>query len=252
MNRFEALHALGLEEGASDEDVRLAHYGLRTAAKELDLSDCEQEAHAVEAVIAHAGESKDFLLNARNQSAMRKMKSYVAPKKRGKLTVTPVEEKTARLHGFERVRDVLTAHLDEERSRRGGSLIVLALCIVVSFILLRYLRATPRVVGFAIVGVFAIAGSTVLTKAQMHIRKLRPHVIEVDDRILGLKRELGLVVEEEDDPAVRRAQEEAVSTVPAGTPRVETSGPEVFLPYDTDADIEDAEDDADGQDEKDR
>ena len=39
MNRFEALHTLGLEEGASDEDITMALYGLEKAVGEFDFSD---------------------------------------------------------------------------------------------------------------------------------------------------------------------------------------------------------------------
>lgn len=208
MNRFEALHTLGLEENASEEDVRLAYYGLEKAVRAFDFSDAERIAARVEGLLEHAKEARRFLLSARNQTVARKVRSYAA-KQRGKLTVTPVQEKTARLHGLEQLRGLVVAYHGEERGKRRTSIFVLVVCIIVSFVALRYLRAMPRVVAFTVLGAVAIGGSTVLTQSHLQVRKARAHVLEIDDAIAALRRELGLEPAEEDGydaaEAVRRA-----------------------------------------------
>lgn len=195
MNRFEALHALGLEEDATDDEVRLSYYGLSKAVDAFDFSDAERIVRRVEGMRDHAKESKTFLLRTRNKTVARKVQSYSA-KQRGKVTVTPVEEKTARLHGLERLRGVLIGYLDEERTKRRTSIFVLVGCIVVSFVTIRYLRAMPRIIAFSVLGAVAIAGSTVLTRSALQVRKARAHIAEVDDAIGALRRELGLDPEE--------------------------------------------------------
>lgn len=207
MNRFEALHTLGLEENATDDDVRLAYYGLEKAATAFDFSDSDQIAHRVSGMLDRAKESRTFLLNARNQTVARKVQSYSA-KQRGKVAVTPVEEQTARLHGLEKLRALLISFLYNERSRRRTSIFVLIGCIVVSFVILRYLRGMPRVAVFAVLGAVAIAGTTVFTAALLQVRKARAHVASIDGKIAELRTALGLdpVAEEEgqcrdgDDP----------------------------------------------------
>ena len=208
MNRFEALHALGLEENASEEDVRLAYYGLEKAVGTFDFSDSERIDQRVKGMVEHAKESRNFLLSVRNQTVARKVRSFAA-KQRGKLSVTPVEEKTARLHGLEQLRGVIVSYHSEERSKRRGSIIALLACIVVGFIGIRYLRGGPRVVAFSIIGAIAVAGSTILTASHLQVRKARAHVLELDDAIAGLRRELGLEPPEEDGYDAAEAQRRA-------------------------------------------
>lgn len=198
MNRFEALHALGLEEDASEQDVRLACYGLEKAAAEFDFSDQERLNGQIEGTVNHAKEARSFLLSSRNQTAARKGQAPTS-KKRGKLTVTPTEEKTAHLGGLERVREVVLGYAYNERSKIRGSIIALLLCIVVSFVILRYLRGMPRIVTFAIIGAVAVAGSSILTSAIMQSRKARAHVVELDAVIEPLRRDLGLEPVEGED-----------------------------------------------------
>ena len=192
MNRFEALHALGLEDGASDEDVRLACYGIEKAVASFDVSGEEHLAHRAEGLVDHARASKKFLLSSRSKTAARKVHEASANRK-ARLSVTPTEEKTARLRGYERLRLQILSYFNGERSKRRASIILLVVCIVVSFILLRYLRGMPRVVGFTVIGAAAIAGSTILTSAHMQIKKVKPYLLDIDARILELRRALGLV-----------------------------------------------------------
>lgn len=231
MNRFEALHTLGLEENASDEDVRLACYGLEKAVKAFDFSDSERIAQRVQSLSERAKEAKGFLLSARNKTVARKVRSY-ASKQRGKLTVTPVQEKTARLHGLERLRAVLIAYHDEERGKRRGSILTLLVCIVVSFVTLRYLRGMPRMVVFAVLGAVAIGGSTLLTNSHLQVRKARDHVLHVDGAIAALRRELGLEPAEDGD----RAAAEAVRRADGAARRLgEGSGDPAGAPQEADA-----------------
>lgn len=204
MNRFEALHALGLEENATDDDVRLAYYGLEKAVEAFDFSDAERIDRQVERMISHALEAKTFLLKARNKTAARKVQSY-QEHPRGKVSVTPVEEKTTRLHGLERLRNLLIAFLDQELTYRRTSISILVGCIVVSFITIRYLHGMPRIVVFCVLAAIAVAGSTLLTGSSKQIQLARGHVAEVDEAIAGLRQELGL------DPDEETAEADAVS-----------------------------------------
>ena len=65
MNRYEALNALGLEEGASEQDVRLAYYGLKKAAQTQDFSDKKQLEERIEEQLMRATECRDYLLAPR-------------------------------------------------------------------------------------------------------------------------------------------------------------------------------------------
>lgn len=198
MNRFEALHTLGLEDGASDEDVRLACYGIEKAAASIDLSEEEHLARRAEGLVDHAKASKKYLLSNRSKTAARKVHEHSVNRK-ARLSVTPLQEKQARLNGYERLRLQFVSYYNGERSKLRGSIILLVVCIVVSFILLRYLRGMPRIVGFGVIGAAAIAGSTILTSSWMQVKKVKPYVLDIDDRILALRRELGLVPEEEEE-----------------------------------------------------
>jgi|GEM_PF-2500985 len=212
MNRFEALHALGLEDGASDEDVRLACYGIEKAVASFDLSEEENLARRAEGLVDHARASKKYLLSSRSKTAARKVHEHSANRK-ARLNVTPVEEKAARLRGYERLRLQFVSYFNGERGKRRGSVILLVVCIVVSFILLRYLRGMPRVVGFGVIGAAAIAGSTILTQAHMQVKKVKPYILDIDARILALRQELGLVPrEDEQDDAGSVAAAALVAT----------------------------------------
>lgn len=200
MNRFEALHALGLEDGASDEDVRLACYGIEKAVASFDVSGEEHLARRAEGLVDHARASKKFLLSSRSKTAARKVHEASSNRK-ARLSVTPAEEKSARLRGYERLRLQILSYFNGERSKRRASIMLLVACIVVSFILLRYLRGMPRVVGFTIIGAAAIAGSTILTSSHMQIKKVKPYLLDIDARILELRRELGLVPQEGEEEA---------------------------------------------------
>lgn len=204
MNRFEALHALGLEENATDDDVRLAYYGLEKAVEAFDFSDAEHIGRQVERMINHASEAKTFLLKARNKTAARKVQSY-QERPRGKVSVTPAQEKTTRLHGLERLRTLLVGFLDTQLTHRRTSIFILIGCVVVSFITIRYLRGMPRIVVFCVLAAIAVAGSTLLTGSSKQIRLARGHVEEVDAAIAELRRELGL------DPDEKTAEADAVS-----------------------------------------
>ena len=147
----------------------------------------------VEGLLNRAKEARDFLLNPRNRTAARQVRSYTDQRKNTPVKVTPTEAKLARLHGLERLRTVLVGVLGNERYRRNRSIAVLLGCVVVGFIVLRYLRMMQlRIVAFIILAAVAIAGSTILTNAQMQIRRLKPHVVDLDEKIIELRLELGL------------------------------------------------------------
>lgn len=213
LNRFEALHVLGLDETASDEDIRLAYYGLTKAVKLDDYAASERVSHRVEALLSRAKEARDFLLSKRNQTAARMVQQYTGTKKRAKVTVSSEEEKTARLHGLETVRALLVSYLVEERSKRRSCIWALVACVVVGFVVLRYIRVMPaRVAAFTVLAGVAIAASTILTSAHGQVRTTRGYIADLDVPIRALRVELGLQPPEEDGydsvEARERAQDE--------------------------------------------
>ena len=207
MNRFEALHALGLEEGASDEDITMALYGLEKAATQFDFSDIPPLAKRVDHCLSSARDAKKFLLNARNRSAARQVESISAARK-GKVRVTALEEKQARLKGLEQLRQQVCIYLGTQQDARRNSIIVLLCCIVVGFVALRYIRLMMmRMAVFTVLAIVAVVGSSVLTRAILTIRKLKVHVLDVDDAIAKYKKDLGLDDEGEEAVADPKALE---------------------------------------------
>ena len=62
MNRFEALNVLGLEEGASQQDVRLVYYGVRKAVETQDFTTNDRILMSVTAMRERVKEAHDFLI----------------------------------------------------------------------------------------------------------------------------------------------------------------------------------------------
>ena len=201
MNRFEALNILGLEEGASEQDVRLAYYGLEKAVESCDFGDSEQLATASENMLLRAGRARDFLLSDRHQTAARKSRSAPAAKSSKKLQVSAEQQKTVLLRGFEKLRNLFLSFLENDRTKVRYSLVVIALVIVACFIVIRFLRAAPRYVAVGILAAFAVTASVILTTSQLRVRKTRGFLAGLEERIELLKRELGLVEEPEPDAA---------------------------------------------------
>ena len=209
VNRFEALNVLGLDEQASDVDIRLAYYGVQKAVESHDLSDNEHLVVRVNALRDRAKEARDFLLT--HGTGAPRPGSSAGPRRTGgvvgaafgrkkrapeKLSVTSDEEKKARLDGLEAVRVCLLTYRDGQASRRLTCLVVILICIVVGFIVLRYIRAMPpRIASFSVIAVAAIAGSTGFTAAHLQCRSVKRHLLEIDETIHGLRVDLGL-----DDP----------------------------------------------------
>ena len=198
MNRFEALNTLGLEETATDDDVRLAYYGLEKAVESTAYGDDPRVIGQVEGLMNRAKEARSFLLNNRNKTAATRVRSYT-DKRRGPVKVSPVEAKTAQLHGYERLRTLLMGVLSNERYKRNMSIFALVMCVVVGFVLLKYLRfMQARIIAFVILAAVAIAGSTILTNSQLRIRRLKPYVLDLDTVIINLRLDLGLDLAEGD------------------------------------------------------
>ncbi len=209
VNRFEALNVLGLDEQASDTDIRMAYYGVQKAAETQDFSDNEHIAVRVNALLDRTKEARDFLLT--HGTGAPKPGSSSGPRRTGgavgaafgrkkrapeKLSVTSDEEKKARLDGLESLRVCLLTYRDGQASRRLTCLVIILCCIVVGFIVLRYIRAMPpRIVSFSAIAIAAIASSTGFTAAHLQCRNTKRHVLDIDERIHELRVDLGL-----DDP----------------------------------------------------
>ena len=192
MNRFEALHALGLEEGASDEDITMALYGLEKAVGEFDFSDIPALQNRVDHFLNKAREAKKYLLNPHNRSAARQVDSYANPHK-GKTRVTALVEKKSRLKGVELLRQQVCIYLGVQQEARRNSIIALLVCIVVGFVALRYVRLMmARITIFTVLAVAAVVASTVLTRSILTCRKLKGHILAIDESIASFKCALGL------------------------------------------------------------
>lgn len=204
MNRFEALNVLNLDESATDDDVRLAYYGLDRAVKSLDFSDSERLALRITSYQDRSKEARDYLL-ANGIGPTKRTGGVVGgafrrKPRREKLSITRERELEARLQGYERLRVCLLGYRDHEMSHRLTCFIVLLVCIVLGFVILRYLRMMPRAVAFGVVVVIAVAGSTGFTSAHLQCRTAKRHLLAVDDEIHQIRVALGLDPEDEEDP----------------------------------------------------
>lgn len=202
---------LGLDEQASENDIRLAYYGLQKAIEAQDFSDNEHITLRVNALRDRTKEARDFLLahgtgaagtsrGATTGGARRTGgavgRAFSRKKAPGKLSVTSDEEKKARLDGLESVRVCLLTYRDGQASKRLTSLVVILICIVVGFIVLRYIRAMPpRIISFSVIALAAVAASTTFTTSHLQCRNTKRHVMAIDEQIDELRRDLGL-----DDP----------------------------------------------------
>ena len=204
MNRFEALHALGLEEGSSDDDVTMALYGIEKASKRYDFSDVEPLQRRVERSVQTARDAKKFMFNAHNRASAKQVLSF-KEKPREKLRVTALESRRALLSGTEFVRRQVCIYLGTQQDNRRNSILALVLCVVVGFILLRYVRVlVARMTMFGVLAVAAVIGSTVLTRSILTIRKVKAHLVEIDDDIAAYRHDLGL---DDDDKAAEEEDE---------------------------------------------
>lgn len=202
MNRLEALHALDLDETATDSDVRLAYYGIAKAVSSQDFSGEDQIQGRVDGFLAHAKEARDYLLangavKSKRTGGMVDKVLRARPKEE-KIKVSALDDKWARLSGLQQLRVFLLSYRDHEQTLRNRSVLILIACIVASFIMIRYLRAAPRVVAIALLAVIAVFGSTVFTTSQVRCRHARSHLLDLDERIQGLSADLGLETNEPD------------------------------------------------------
>ena len=201
MNRFEALHTLGLEDGATDDEIRLAYYGIERSIEPNEFADIESVRRSAAGLLDRAKQSRDYLLdlNANKTAAQMVVERAVGRKKKPKLSITAEQDKRARLNGLEKMRLIAVSHLDSQRTARNMSILAIVICIIVSFVVLRYIRAMqPRVLIFTVIAIVAVVASTILTTSLMGVRKSKAHVVALDERIDDLKRKLGIITDEED------------------------------------------------------
>ena len=204
VNRFEALHILDLDETATDEDVRLAYYGIDKALRSQAFDENERLWPRVRGFGDHAREARDFLLangaKAAGGAGAAMGRAFRATKKRGeRLRVSAEDEAWARLSGLQSLRAFVLSYRDGQLSTRRTALMVLAACVVASFFALRFLRGMPRIVGFCVLAVVAVAGSTALTTSMRQCAYVRDVVDAMDRDILRLRVRLGIAEEPDDD-----------------------------------------------------
>ena len=189
---------MGLDETADEHDVRLAYYGLAKAAETQDFEGEEELAPQVKGLLNRAKQARDFLLVNGTQSGQRasaasKFVNAAKSTKQEKLSITSSEDAQSRLTGLGRLRMQLLGYRDAQISRRNMSIILIVACIVVGFIVLRYVRAmAPRMTATMIIAIFAIIGSVTLTSSQKHCRTVNAHLVDIDARMAELRVKLGI------------------------------------------------------------
>lgn len=256
MNRYEALNALGLQEGASEQDVRLAYYGLKKAVETQDFSEDKGKiSERVELQLERAKECRDYLLAngtsneghiGRSGGAVRGILNR--KKASGKMEITAERDKQARLAGLERLRINLLTYRDQEHSRRMTCILVIVIAIVVGFVALRYVRVVaPRAIIMVAVGAAAIVSSTLFTTAHMQCRAAKRHLLDVDERIHKLRVALGIEEEEaEEESGAGKGLDP--SELPASAGRTAIENADEFLtniaPDKTSSDDEEEPDDS--------
>lgn len=202
VNRFEALNILDLDETATEQDIRLAYYGIEKAVATQNFDQDEKFGPRVNGFLDHAREARDFLLENGATKGSKTQKSFsqafrdasdpTEKKKTGKLRVSAQDDAWARLSGLQALRVFVLSYRDHETSLRNQSIGVLIACIIVSFIMLRYLRGMPRIAVVSVLVIIAAVGSATLTTSQRQCRTARTYVMDIDSRIHVLKDKLGI------------------------------------------------------------
>ena len=224
MNRFEAQNTLGLEENPDERDVRLAFYGIDKTVDPSEFWDTERLQQRIQNYYDRAKTARDFLLDSLRK-AQGKSRFFKGKQESQAISATSEEVKSSRLYGLKRLSGIVVGYMNENKARRAWCIGIIGICIVLSFIVLRYLRATPRVWAFIVIAAAAITASTLLTTSIIQIRKSRAHALEIDGRIEELEIELGL--REPEDSEEENAEHEGIE--------------------DEDTEIEDIEDEGDSQ-----
>ena len=198
LNKYEALRALDLDETANEQDVRLAYYGIDKAISSQSFEDEGKVTTLVDTFKAYSLDARDFLLaNGVDADGNDGMVDRVFRRKvkTEKLKVSAADDAWARLSGFDLLRGRLLSMRENELSKIRSCIVALVLCVVVSFITIRFLRATPRFVVEGVLLAIIIFASVVLTDAQKWSKIVKAHVTDIDDRAHALKEKLGI-----DDP----------------------------------------------------
>ena len=215
MNRFEALNTLGLEEEASEEEIKLAYYGIKKEINPVDYAENSNIQNQINIFLTKAKESYEFLLNSRNKTAARQVLGYKGKQQRsGKLTITAKEDKKVRLTALEKAWTIVATFLDQQRTRRNTCIGILVGCVVVGFFVLRYIRAMPpRIALFSLLALAVIAASTILTTSIKQILESRRIITKLDDRMEPLKEKpLTLPDGENESQETSEIKEEFTST----------------------------------------
>ncbi|MBR2835466.1 MAG: hypothetical protein IKE43_07155 [Coriobacteriales bacterium] len=213
MNRFEALNTLGLEEEASEEEIKLAYYGIDKEINPLDYAQNTTIQNQVKVFLDKAKEARDFLLNARNSSAARQVLNYKGKKQRqDKLTVTAKEAKKARLSALEKVWTIVAQFLDQQRTRRNTCIGLLIGSAVVGFFVLRYIRLMPpRIILFIILAIIVVISSTILTTSIKQIIESRKIMVSLEEKMEPLKEVKPALMPGEENTENKKQSSEAES-----------------------------------------
>lgn len=198
VNRYEALHALGLDETATERDVRLAAYGIEKALASQTFQGEDKLCRAFEAIGRHCQEARAYLLtHKKSVKGDDGLLGSVFKKKvpESKLSISAEESAGACIKGYQLVQIRMISMREHHLSRVRSCVPALLLCIVVGFIMIRYLRGTPRyAVGCLLLAVI-ICVSVVLTDSSRQIRAIRRHFLDMDQKIQELGVRYGLVPE---------------------------------------------------------
>jgi curved DNA-binding protein CbpA len=184
MTRDEALRLLGLDEGASEADIRLAYKEMAQILHPDKFSDNKRLAERATEQFKHVNEARDVLLAGRGRGASRRGARRSASRPTGYPGPSAAYAGAygsdreaalrARLAGIAAARVQLTAQLDSERDRRRVGL-YLTMAGVIGMIAGRVIKPL-----LAIAPLGAVWGIVQLFSSLANIKTITGHLEELE------------------------------------------------------------------------
>lgn len=178
MDRYEALHILGLDDDASEEDVRLA---FRELAQIMHPDRFQKNA----TLQARASEQFKLISNARDALLKdnvytRKQRDHSPSAARPASSPSGTASSAVRWNALEQARLYLVAQCDHEKDNRRNGLIMTLAAFIISLVLRKY----PPFM--ALTSAFAVYGVVSAIAAHMRVQTIEERLEEIVEEQVGL------------------------------------------------------------------
>ena len=166
VTRQEALHMLGLAEGASREDIAAAHRELAQMLHPDKYGDSPRLQKRAEAQMRSINEARDVLLGSRAEKS-----SWPGPASASSANAQAFRSR-ARAQAAETARLVVVQNMRTLSGTRRNARIMLVVGLIGLIVSVR-LRGTPRTLGFSICMWLAVWGAVDMIRASKELSFLR-------------------------------------------------------------------------------